>query len=271
MFIYNTYMAYLASKHGGPKMFRFKKKHGLIEDYVPPKPRIKNTRELKYLKKHGILIGSVGRFLVNADAFDNIEEMWMGASDDVVVEHLKSSKGIEKLLDEEFPGKHLQSQSFQSDFDFLDNYFRNKNYSGGKNKSKDKKGKNGSGKFCITDIMSDDYERYLQEDDGDDDQNLALYNNILISNDTAKELEIYHVLNEAGWNSYKLMKKARYGKRVTGMFKPPKKKRKKKSSRIDGDFDGLLIDIMTDNGFEGDSFEDFQREMLNMTSENVFK
>ena len=63
------------------------------------------------------------------------------------------------------------------------------------------------------------------------------------------------------------MKKAKYGKRVTSMFKVQKKKKKKKNKS--SNYDDLLIDIMTDNNYS--DFEEFQREMLNMTSENVFK
>ena len=128
----------------------------------------------------------------------------------------------------------------------------------------------------LSDMMRADYEKYFRDENTymeDSDQGLALYNDMLLSSGTVKELDVYHRLNECGWNSYKIMKSANYSNRVSGMFKPPKKKKKKKS-KYDDKYDGLLIDIMTDNGFDTDdidSFEDFQKEMLNMTSANVFK
>lgn len=282
--LYNEYMTYLENKHGGPELFRIKKKAGLIDDYIPPKPRIKNTKELKYLKKNKIIVGTVGKFLVDDEKLETIISFYSEDMniDNIVVEQGKD-KVAEKILDDGISGnkhKNIKSQSFRSDFDYLDYYFKNKNFNGGKkNKKKDKKNKKNKDKLLISDLMRSDYEDYFYGKDGymeDSEQSLALYDNLLLSSGTVKELDVYHKLNDIGWNSYKLMKKGEFNSRVTNMFKPPKKKKKdkKNKSKYNDKYDGLLIDIMTDNGFDTDdmdSFEDFQREMLNMTSANVFK
>ena len=176
--------------------------------------------------------------------------------------------------------KNIKSQSFKDDFDYLDNYFRNKNYNPKKDKKKHKKknNKNKENRAMISDLMRADYDLYYYGKDEymeDSDTGYAVYNNMMLSNGTMKELDIYHKLNDLGWNSYKLMKKSSYSKRVASVFKPPKKKKKnKKKSVYNKEYDGLIIDIMTDNGFDTDdmdSFAEFQKEMLNMTSANVFK
>lgn len=285
--IYTEYMSYLEDKHGGPELFKLKKKAGLIDDYIPPKPRVKNTKELKYLKKNKIIIGTVGRFLIDDDKLDEVVDFY---SDNMVVENIhvdqEKDKIAEKILDDDNGDKkmkskykHLKSQSFKDDSDFLSSYFKNKNYYsnfGKQNKKKNKK----KDKLLIKDLMRADYDKYIHDDDYMEDSDTApmtLYNGLLLSSGTTKELDVYHKLNEMGWNSYKLMKKGSYSSRVTNMFKPPKKKKKGKKgkkSKYNDMYDGLLIDIMTDNGFDVedmDSFEEFQKEMLNMTSSNVFK
>ena len=273
--LYTEYIAYLETKYGGKELFRLKKKNGLIDDYVPPKPRLKATKELKFLKKNKIIIGSVGKYFIDDDKLDEIVEFY---SKDMKVDNIQVNQVHDKVAEKILDGgstkkyKHIKSQSFRDDFDYLDHYFRNKNYNP-KNKKKNKKNKRD--KLLIRDLMRSDYEKYFDDDSymEDSDQGIALYNNLLLSSGTVKELDVYHKLNEMGWNSYKLMKKGGYGNRVSSMFKPPKKKKKKKK-KYDDKYDGLLIDIMTDNGIDTDdmdSFADFQREMLNMTSANVFK
>lgn len=276
MALYNEYMSYLQEKHGGPDLYKLKKKAGLIDDYIPPKPRIKNTRELRYLKKNKIIIGTVGRYLIDDDRFDDIIDMY---SEDIDVDNItvnqSKDKFAEKISEDINPNRSIKikSQSFKDDYDYLDYYFKNKNVSSKKKKGK----KNKKDRLLISDFMRDDYidRIYGDEPDMEDsDQGMALYNNLLLSSGTVKELDVYHKLNEIGWNSYKLMKKGEFSKRITNAFKPPKKKKKKKKNKGSDMYDGLLIDIMTDNGFDTDdldSFAEFQKEMLNMTSENVFK
>lgn len=281
--LYNEYISYLESKHGGPELFKLKKKAGLINDYIPPKPRIKNTKELKFLKKHKIIIGSVGRFLIDKDKLDDMVDFYYEDMnpDNITVEQIRD-KDVDKVLDNGVSKskkyKHLKSQSFKDDADYLESYFRNKNYYSNFNKKKKKNKKNKKHKLKISDLMRSDYEEFI--DDGtsmedSDNTPMTLYNGLLLSTGTTKELDIYHKLNELGWNSYKLMKKGEYNSRVTNMFKPPKKKKKgKKGKNKEGIYDGMIIDILNDNGFDTDdmdSFAEFQREMLNMTSENVFR
>ena len=282
MTLYKEYIEYLAEKHGGMDLFKLKRKNGLIDDYLPPKPRIKNTKELKFLKKNKIIISNVGKYLVDDEKLDEyLESTYEFNSDgnDVITKQYKD-KIVEDILDDGSPNKmkHLKSQSFKDDFDYLDNYFRNKNFNPkkNKNKKKNKKKHKNEDKVLISDLMRSDYDQYYYDKDTymeDSDHGFAVYNNLMLSTGTMKELDIYHKLNDLGWNSYKLMKKGPYSKRVASVFKPPKKKKKKKSKYNDK-YDGLLIDIMSDNGFDTDdmdSFAEFQKEMLNMTSANVFK
>ena len=84
-------------------------------------------------------------------------------------------------------------------------------------------------------------------------------------------------LSELGWDAYGIMKKSGYNKRTLAKFNPKKikkknkkaeKKRKKRQEREARDNE-MLREIMFDAGY--DDFDEYSKELLNMTSANVFK
>ena len=99
------------------------------------------------------------------------------------------------------------------------------------------------------------------------------YGSLLLTSGRTKEMELYRRLNEAGWNSYKIMKNAKYSKREMNMFKPIKKakKNKKKTKKMMKNLgvEDTLVQIFEDMGY--DDFEDYRKEMLSMTSDDIFK
>ena len=46
MGLYSAWMSYLAEKHGGYEILKKKIKAGIVEDYIPRKPRLKNLKIL---------------------------------------------------------------------------------------------------------------------------------------------------------------------------------------------------------------------------------
>ena len=55
MEIYDQYMDMLAEKYGSKKIVKHSAKEGYLEEYVPPKPRLKNTRKNRQLAANGII------------------------------------------------------------------------------------------------------------------------------------------------------------------------------------------------------------------------
>lgn len=271
LFIYNEWMNYLAEKHGGHAILKKKIKAGVLEDYVPRKPRLKNIKKLKYLYKHNIVLSPTDKILVDEEKLDNLikdlhqqSEINTENIDVVVVE----DKNVDKISREfsESDIKRYKSKTFVSDAEFLESFFNSKNKTKNKKKKKNKKKSSNNNKVLIGDIMSGNYYDEVEESDN---APLMTYNGLLLSAGTSKDIDVYHKMDAAGWKSYKLMKRSNYNKRVTAMFKPEKKKKKKKNKGNGKGYDDLLIDIMTDNGY--DDFEDFQKEMLSMTSADLFK
>lgn len=266
MGLYNEWMNYLAEKHGNYDILKKKIKAGLVEDYVPRKPRLKNIKTLKYLYKHNIVISKVDSEIVDGDKInDYIRRIYSSDNvpnpDKINVDVTQDREAV-KLSKESNNISTYKSKSFISDAEFLESFFTNKN----KEKKKSKKKKNKKDRFLITDLMNGKYDDYDVEDS--ENAPLMSYNGLLLSSGMTKDIDVYHKLDEMGWHSYKLMKRAKYGKRVTSMFKAQKKSKKKKKKNKSTEYDDLLIDIMTDNGY--DDFEDFQKEMLSMTSKDLF-
>lgn len=265
LIIYSDWMAYLAEKHGGPDILKKKIKAGVIDDFVPRKPRLKNIKKLKYLYKHGIYVSPVDlRNMVDDDELDEYLDENFPESELKKIKFnvdVTSDKFAEKLSKEfsDADIRRYKSKTFVSDADFLESFFNSKNKTKNKKKISTKKEP-----ILLKDLMSDNYVPGVEDSDN---STLMVYDNLLLSAGTTKDIDMYHKIDDCGWQSYKLMKRANYSKRMTSMFKAQKKSKKKKKKNKSG-YDDLLIDIMTDNGY--DDFEDFQKEMLSMTSKDLF-
>lgn len=272
MILYTDWMNYLASKHGGHDILKKKIKAGLIEDYIPRKPRLKNTATLKYMYKHNIIISETNDHYIDMDKIhDYVNEVYPDDIDTMTTSIIRD-KEAEKLSNEVGAvGKRITTTAFKSDQDFLDSYFNSKRVKGDKKgkKKKKKDKKYDDNKYLLTDVMNGYYD--YEEVEDSDNQTIMSYNGLLLNTGTTKEMSVYQRLNDIGWNSYKLMRRSKYSKRVASAFKPLKKgkKKKKKGFNVQNSYDDLIIDIIQDQGY--DNFEEFQKDMLNMTSDNVLK
>ena len=265
--IYDQWMEYLEDKYGGSKLLKYKIKHDLIPEYIPPKPKMKETKEVKTAFKEGIVLPHIPKSFIDYDALNRyMEEEWSEEVlntqvNNVTINYKGKSKEVEKIIT-----KHVESVTFmksrsqKSDVDFLDEYFSIKN----SRKKKSNKGKNKKTKYLISNFMGDNYLKYL-EDTTEEDQ-YDLYNNYYgtgyLSASEAKEESLYRMLNNAGWDSYKIMRKRNTrSKKIAESIKKEEKKKKKKNKKIKKqrkEIDKVLVDMMDDNGYS--DFEQFAKE-----------
>lgn len=268
--VYNEWMLYLANKHGGWQLLKRKIKDGVLEDYVPGKPKLR-SKELQFYFKNGIMPRDPRQPLIKdmskIDAY--IDEVY---GDDTVedIVKIKEDREVKGLMENHVSSYKYKSTMTASNIDILDEYFAMKN----KKRKKSKKEKKKNRRYdkhsygpSLADYASGDYI-YDIEDTDDLDKEYVMYNGKYLTKEAAEELETYHKLNELGWNSYKLMKGQGFRTSIAEMFKDEKKRKKKekKLAKKKRKSDNLLVEIMTDGGY--DDFEAFQREMLNCTSAN---
>lgn len=274
LIIYDEWMDYLAEKYHGHDMLKKMIKNGIVSDYVPRKPRLKNNKALKYLYKHKIMVSSSSNNLIREDNLDDyLDEFYPDMETthtEIIVMKDKLAKSLARDIDH---SPYFKSFSYSSDAEYLESYFANKNKSRKKSKKDNKKKykeKYKTEPVLIKDVINGYYDPSNGEES--DNSYATPYGTLLLSGSRTREMEMYHRLNDAGWNSYKIMKNSKCSKRERNLFKPIKKAKKgkkaKKAMRELG-VEDTLVQIFEDMGY--DDYEDYAKEMLNMTSADVFK
>ena len=131
--IYGEWMAYLAEKHGGYDILKKKIKAGVVEDFIPRKPRLKNIKKLKYLYKHGIYVSPVDlRDMIDDENLDEyLDEYFPESKLDTVQFNVEVTEDkVAEKLSREFGDtdiRRYKSKTFVSDADFLESFFNSKN------------------------------------------------------------------------------------------------------------------------------------------------
>lgn len=264
--VYKEYMARLMLRHGGPKLFKIKLRDGMIPEFVPPKPRIKKTPLNKAILKKGIVISSTDSRKVNEDIVERTAQALSKdvSGDGIYIDTETKVPEVEKMIKKGQISPRVEVKKIRSlsSAEFLEEYFNNKNLL----KAKKKQNTPEEDKLIpLTDIMSG--KALEDQHDTEEEDDIIFYRGNYINRQSADELQLYQKLGELGWNALKIMKNHGVGNRITKIIKSEKKmnkKKKKKKSFVGSDFVQALID----DGY--DTFGDYQRDMLNMTSSNVF-
>lgn len=276
--LYTDWMDYLAEKHGGKDILKKKIKAGIVEDYIPRKPRLKNNRTLKYMYKHNIIVSENHGGYIDMEKLDDyIDEVYPEVNENLneIQVYSGKSKEADKIVSTfgATTPKRITTHAFADDMDFIDSYFKGRNIKSNnkKKKSKKKNHNKSDDKFLLMDVINGYYDYNESDVEESDNAPFMMYNGLILNSGTTREMDTYRRLDELGWHSYKLMKRANYSKRTASVFKPKKKgkKKKKKGFDVQSSYDDLIIDIAQDAGY--DNFEEFSKDMLNMTAANIFK
>lgn len=248
--VYNEYMELIIEKNGGKQFFKLKYRDGLITDFVPHKPRMKNTKLNRALEKHQIIISeSSSDSNIDIESAINIaklqDKVWIEFTDE-------EDKIAEKIIDK---GLSLSNNIFDVDdpIDYMERYFA---------QSRNKKDKNKAvTKMSLTQIMREDDEQEEMDD-------VVYYRGNMMSRDNVQQLARMEELNSLGWNSLKIMKSKDDGGRITKILKS-RKKRAKKDKKKQKEYNNFMVNVMGDNNY--DDFGAFEEDMLNFSSANIFK
>jgi len=265
--LYNWYMGMLQAKHGGPELFKIKMKYDAIPDYIPHKPQLRNTAYNRALLKTRTIVSTPRLDKVNkkkieelkdslsADINETAELNFDVDTKDKIAEKIIKNESLEVLAD-----KSLNKlKTVNGRVDYLEEFFRSKNQKQIKEKEKAAKG------LKLTELMEESYLEKIGDTSEKDD--LVFYQGRYLTRDAIDELKVYKSMQQMGWNSVKFMKRSGINSRLRSIVESEKKMNKKKKKKKRKTDDSLMR-IVTDGGY--DSFEAFQSEMLDMTSESVF-
>ena len=268
--IYNEYMAMLAVKHGSPQLLKIKIDNDAIDDFIPAKPRMKNTPHNKMLLKKGIMVSSININKINydnlEDTLDALEEDLTGEEEIVADTDMEEDKIAKKLIKKgHFNRVSINKVKEIDNIDFLEEYFATKNSIQREEEEEE------VASISVTAIANGKYDEMVRDTTEDDD--IIYYRGNYMDRQTVEDLRIYQDLGERGWNSVKLMKEKGLSKRMTKVLKAQTKKNKDKdedkTKMMDAAGDAFFISLGMDN--DHDSFGSYQEEMSNFTAANIMR
>jgi len=252
---YDEYMETLYEYYGGKDMFKKLKKVGMVTHYIPNKPKLRNSKDLKQLFKHCPTIRKMGRNVIDEDnlnsylkeTFPNIKvddkksyEYRYWDNEDKQFEETytipvqKGDKRAEKIIDK---GDNLdysknktgykKPKGFSYEVDFMQLGFAMKNPK--KYKKKKHQIAEDPYKILLSDLMYAKPGDIIFEEEDDDE--MSPYKNLIRTSSYKDEMELFTRLSELGWPAYEIMKRSGgYSKRTLQKFNP--KKIKKASKRL---------------------------------------
>jgi hypothetical protein len=265
--VYKEYMGLLALKHGGGQLFKIKLQNDVIDDFIPPKPRMKNTAHNKMLLKNKIMISRVNVNKIDEDRLEEVldanEDEYLTADGIIADMETKDYIAHKLMKQEDLTRVRVSKVKSISSIDFLEEYFRNKNASKVKEKQEELK------QVSLSSIISGEYDDLVEDTEEEDD--VVFYRGNYMNRKAVDDLKVYQDLGALGWNSVKIMKEKGVSKRITKIVKSQTKKNKKankKKGKKRKDNDDFLVSVMMEN--DHDSFDAFEEDMLNFTAKNVF-
>lgn len=250
---YNEYMELIIEKNGGKQLFKFRFKEGLITDYIPHKPRMKNTKINRTLEKYEIIISESKNTTLDINGAVEVSKL---QSNTFIEFTDNEDKKAEKIIDS---GLSIVDKVITKNdpIDYLEAYFANK-------RTNTKKTKNYAVKnVTLTELMSGDYNEDEEETD-----DIIYYKGNMMNRDAVQQLARMEELNSLGWNSLKIMKSKNGTERITKILKNRKKKSKKEKKK-QKEYNSFMVNVMGDNDY--DDYSDFEDDMLNFSAKNIFK
>ena len=306
--IYNEYMEMLYAKYGGKEVFDIYRAEGMIDEFIPNKPRLKkNNVAVDDYRKYGILSSHAtdkynrmqwDKVINNAMkvAYDNLryEAECRGIFDEAYMEYdsevdYNRSDDINELhavnyrLGEGNSASRTRSRYAKVGYELFEDFYNSN------------RGSHDSGEFeldkkikypSISEALSDNYDPddyFISESEKEGKKyNYIGVNGRMVSQDQYAEYEFYETMDKLGWDSNKLRRffdkeNSGYDTSIDEMFKKTKKKKSKKDKKKNKKkavraAEELLMEIgnASNSEYSYSSFEDYESAMLDCTSFGIY-
>lgn len=262
---YNEYMTLMFIKYGGPDVFKLLYRAGEIPDYIPAKPRLKPTAVNRLYMKKGVIVNSIKRDKIDPNRVLATESRFREDPDDPGELYIAPSEEVDKvgakLAEKGDFNNRVDTKVLRdiSNIDYLEEYFNTKNVQLEKQQEESRE------RVGITDMMTG--ESMYDDTDSTSSDDIIYYHGTYMNRESVDELEVFDELGKLGWDSLKMMRRSNVSKKVRTIMKDNEKdKGKKKKKRQQQD--DFMVQMVMDGNY--DSYGDFEKYMLDMTSDNVF-
>lgn len=268
MAIYNEYMAYMYLKHGGYQLFKLKRDWDMIDDFMPPKPGFKSNEFNKSIFKNKIVVSHQTSKDYNFDRVDKLLDAYDEDKHSEIVIDEMSNKHAKEMKDVigriTFNKDEVKNKLRKlSKLDHLNEYWKERRNRYNKEMN-DRRKYSDEDRVSLSDYYSGEYIDKIYDDE---DEERITYQGRVFDRRSADQLALYRELSKLGWDSMQLMRQRNVSKGISKVFKNEQKNKKKKKKGRETK-DDTMLQILTDGDY--DSFEDFQAEMENFTSNNIF-
>lgn len=265
--ILNNYIARLMVKYGGEDRFISLLRAGLIDEYLPPFPRMKATKQNKYLVKNKIILSpasfkrlDIDRLMYLTDAYlstdDRPTELTFTEKDDKRVE--EGNKIIESYGVDKTSVMYAKRLSI----DMFEEYFINK-----RNK-KEKEREEYVTDLTVRDILDPNFEENVVDVSTEEQDDYVPYRGGFIHRDEIETVQSISKLGKLGWDQLKLTRRIRGSKNILRLTKNQQRKEKKNKKRRKEAGDAFLLHLAGESDNHS-SFADFEDAMLDFTSKNI--
>lgn len=259
--VYDEYMALIYQKYGGKELFKIRFESETVPDFIPHKPRMKNTKFNRLLEKNEIVISDPIKTNFDID-LDGMEEIATMQADENVLKYLHFDdnykiKEAEKIIKTGQLSISAMNYGSGDPIDYLERWFMENRT---KNPDRNKVVKAPS----LTELYHE-HENPTQDEGSDED--ILYFRGQLMGRKTIEQLQTMDRMNEFGWNSLKIMRSKDKNGQITKILKK-KKKREKQQAKKRKHYNDFMGNLYGDNY---GSFEDYEMDMLDFTTDQLFK
>jgi hypothetical protein len=272
--VYNQYADYLIEKYGGKKRFKFLYQIGMVKEYIPFCPELRNIKKNRPYIKQGLPL--VPEYEASWGPKVLTEEEWEELYKVGINFKLGKSKYSMKLRDEKRIRTSIES-SVADDLNLISSYYSGRikdptalSHKSRRRKIMEERYKNNT--YVPVAKRYAEYQerhwRYDYDEDRIDPDAYVFYKDVSLSIEEAQECELYDWLEQHGIKTRKrrLSKAARKVVRKTSTLKikGKKKKKKKKGKNI---MRTKFMDKFSKSGYN--TFGDFAKEMQSLALEQI--
>lgn len=262
--LYETYITNLINKYGGFDKFQIAYALGHVKDYIPPQPRMKQTKFNRLLEKHDIIVSA--KIKVSNEFHDTLKEKLDNME---ILPDKYFEKDRDKMSKVEV-NKVIKSKKYRGlrrlkkakSIDYIERYFMEKEAR-----------KKETRKPTLSDYF---FDNVVFKSDKPDKNEVIYYKGSWMPRKDAEAFDFYNQLEDYGWDGYKIMRESLSGnkkyesKRITSLYKKERKKKKKDAKRKKNKKSDFIISVGKSINNDYETFADFEDDVLDFTSENIF-
>ncbi len=240
--ILNNYIARLMVKYGGEDRFVSMLRAGLIDEYLPPFPRMKAGKRNKYLVKNKIVMSSASFKKLDIDRLMDLTDAYINRDDrpDKLVFTEKDDKMVDvanKIIDEYNVDKKSVTYAKRLSIDMFEEYFINK-----RNKQQ-KQQEEYLTDLTVRDILDPNFEENVVDSSTEEQDDYVPYRGGFIHRDEIATVESIAKLGKLGWDQLKLTRRVKGSKNILRLTKNQARKEKKNKKRRKQAGDSFLLHL----------------------------